>query len=68
MGGDVDPPLTPTGSIRLVNCNLDVPTDIEVRRNNFFKSLGWESPTRRHNWLAHSKEWLRDENGSTWTV
>jgi len=45
MGGSVGPPLTPSGCTIGVNCNLDVPADLEVRRNIFFKSRGWESPT-----------------------
>lgn len=45
LGGAGGPPLTPTGCTVLVNCNLDVPTDIEVRRNLFFKPLSWNGNT-----------------------
>lgn len=41
LGGDAGPPLTPDGCTIMVNCNLDVPTDIEVRQNYFFKPLSW---------------------------
>src|SRR5260221_7064786 len=45
LGGGGSPALTPTGCTVTVNCNLDVPTDIEVRRNNFFKPLTWNGNT-----------------------
>jgi len=45
FGGGPGPALTPTGCTIFVNCNLDVPTDAEVRRNNFFKPLSWISPS-----------------------
>ena len=47
LGGGGGPRLTPEGCTIMVNCNLDVPTDIEVRRNYFFKPLSWE-PERGH--------------------
>lgn len=45
LGGSAGPPLTPPGCAVMVNCNLDVPTDIEVRRNYFFKPLSWNGNT-----------------------
>ena len=42
LGGSAGPPLTPSGCTVMVNCNLDVPTDIEVRENYFFKPLSWD--------------------------
>ena len=45
MGGSIGPALQPPGCTVLVNCNLDVPTDFEVRSNYFFKSPGWISPS-----------------------
>jgi hypothetical protein len=41
LGGSAGPPLTPPGCKIMVNCNLDVPSDIEVRQNYFFKPLSW---------------------------
>ena len=45
LGGSGGPPLTPPGCTIIVNCNLDVPTDIEVRQNYFFKPLSWNGNT-----------------------
>jgi len=45
LGGSGGPPLTPDGCTIMVNCNLDVPTDIEVRQNYFFKPLSWNGNT-----------------------
>lgn len=45
LGGSVGPPRTPSGCTAGVNCNLDVPTDIEVRQNYFFKPLSWNGNT-----------------------
>jgi len=45
LGGSVGPPRTPSGCTVGVNCNLDVPTDIEVRQNYFFKPLSWNGNT-----------------------
>lgn len=42
LGGGGGPQLTPAGCTIMVNCNLDVPTDIEVRRDYFFKPLSWQ--------------------------
>lgn len=41
LGGAGGPPLTPSGCTIMVNCNLDVPSDIEVRQNYFLKPLSW---------------------------
>ena len=45
FGGAGGPPLTPGGCTIMVNCNLDVPTDIEVRGNYFFKPQAWNGNT-----------------------
>ena len=45
LGGSGGPSLTPTGCTIGVNCNLDVPTDIEVRQNYFFKPPQWNGNT-----------------------
>jgi len=45
LGGSSGPQLTPSGCTIGVNCNLDVPTDIEVRQNYFFKPLSWNGNT-----------------------
>ena len=45
LGGSQGPPLTPTGCTIMVNCNLDVATDIEVRQNHFFKPPQWNGNT-----------------------
>jgi hypothetical protein len=45
LGGSGGPPVTPAGCTIMVNCNLDVPADIEVRRNYFFKPLSWNGNT-----------------------
>jgi Putative Ig domain len=45
LGGSAGPALTPTGCTIGVNCNLDVPTDIEVRQNYFFKPQSWNGNT-----------------------
>jgi hypothetical protein len=45
LGGSVGPKPTPAGCTIGVNCNLDVPTDIEVRENYFFKPLSWNGNT-----------------------
>jgi hypothetical protein len=45
LGGSGGPPLTPPGCTIMVNCNLDVPSDIEVRENYFFKPLSWNGNT-----------------------
>ncbi len=41
LGGAGGPPRTPPGCTVMVNCNQDVPSDIEVRQNYFFKPLSW---------------------------
>lgn len=41
LGGGGGPALTPAGCTFGSTCNDDVPSDIEVRRNYLFKSLGW---------------------------
>jgi IPT/TIG domain len=41
LGGGGGPALAPSGCTQFVNCNLDVPQNIEVRNNYLFKSPGW---------------------------
>ena len=45
LGGAGGPPLTPADCTIMVNCNQDVPADIEVRQNYFFKPLSWNGNT-----------------------
>jgi hypothetical protein len=45
LGGSGGPKLTPSGCTILVNCNVDAPSDIEVRQNLFFKPLSWNGNT-----------------------
>lgn len=45
LGGGGGPALTPVGCTPTVNCNKDVPSDIEVRRNYFFKPQSWNGNT-----------------------
>lgn len=45
LGGANGPALTPPGCTIMVNCNLDVPTDLEVRGNYFFKPQLWNGNT-----------------------
>lgn len=45
LGGSSGPSLTPAGCTILVNCNVDVAADIEVRRNYFFKPPQWNGNT-----------------------
>ncbi len=45
LGGSGGPQLTPAGCTVMVNCNLDVPTDLEVRSNYFFKPPQWNGNT-----------------------
>jgi hypothetical protein len=45
FGGGGGPPLTPPGCTIMVNCNDDAPSDLEVRRNYFFKPLSWNGNT-----------------------
>ena len=45
LGGGGGPALTPPGCTILVNCNLDAPADLEIRRNYFFKPLAWNGNT-----------------------
>jgi len=45
LGGAGGPQLTPAGCTIMVNCNLDTPSDIEVRENYFFKPLSWNGNT-----------------------
>ena len=45
LGGSAGPSLTPAGCTIMVNCNQDAPSDIEVRRNYFFKPLSWNGNT-----------------------
>ena len=43
LGGSGGPQLTPAGCTIMVNCNLDVPTDIDARQNYFFKPPQWNT-------------------------
>jgi hypothetical protein len=45
LGGDVGPALSPAGCTRGVNCNLDVPANVEVRTNYFFAPNTWNGNT-----------------------
>jgi hypothetical protein len=45
FGGAAGPPLTPTGCTIMVNCNIDRPSDIEIRLNHFFKPPQWNGNT-----------------------
>jgi hypothetical protein len=45
LGGDVGPALSPAGCTFGVNCNLDVPTNVEVRSNYFFAPNSWNGNT-----------------------
>jgi len=45
LGGAGGPKLSPAGCTIMVNCLDDAPSDIEVRRNNFFKPLQWNGNT-----------------------
>lgn len=45
LGGSSGPALTPSGCTITVNCNVDTPSDIEVRQNYFFKPLSWNGNT-----------------------
>jgi hypothetical protein len=52
FGGDVGPALTPNGCTILVNCNVDAPSDLEIRRNYFFKPLSWNGNTTTVNTIG----------------
>jgi hypothetical protein len=58
FGGGNGPALTPAGCTAGVNCNLDVPTDGEVRGNYFFKPLSWRLPAK-----GGSAGWPLEKNG-----
>lgn len=45
LGGDVGPALSPAGCTLGMNCNLDVPSNIEVRSNYFFAPNSWNGDT-----------------------
>lgn len=45
LGGSGGPPLTPAGCTIMVNCNLDVPVDSEIRENYFYKPPQWNGNT-----------------------
>lgn len=45
FGGANGPALTPNGCTVLVNCNIDVPSDGEVRLNYFYKPETWNGNT-----------------------
>lgn len=45
LGGSGGPALTPAGCTVMVNCNIDAPSDLEVRWNYFFKPPQWNGNT-----------------------
>jgi len=45
LGGSGGPALTPSGCTILVTCNTDAPSDLEIRRNYFFKPQSWNGNT-----------------------
>lgn len=59
LGGSGGPPLTPAGCTIMVNCNPDVPSDIEVRQNYFLKPLSWNGNTTE----PGSRGWPVVKNG-----
>ena len=59
LGGSGGPALTPPGCTFGVNCNLDVPADIEVRRNYFFAPNYWNGNTTTIN----ATGWPNRKNG-----
>jgi hypothetical protein len=59
LGGAGGPALTPNGCTILVNCNVDTPTDLEVRQNYFFKPLQWNGNTT----IPGGKGWPVVKNG-----
>ncbi|HWH57843.1 MAG TPA: putative Ig domain-containing protein [Terriglobales bacterium] len=59
LGGSSGPPLTPSGCSAGVNCNQDVPTDLEVRQNYFFKPQSWNGNTTTVNTVG----WPAVKNG-----
>ena len=59
LGGANGPALTPSGCTIGVNCNLDVPADIEVRQNYFFKPQSWNGNTTSVNTVG----WPVAKNG-----
>jgi hypothetical protein len=66
FGGSSGPPLTPTGCTIGVNCNLDVPTDGEVRRNYFFKPQTWNEGTNATNGWPLEKNGFEMKIGARW--
>lgn len=61
LGGGGGPPVTPTGCTKGINgnCNPDVPTNIEVRRNLFFAPNSWNGNTTSIN----ATGWPNRKNG-----
>ena len=59
LGGSNGPALTPAGCTQGVNCNLDVPTNVEIRRNYFFAPNSWNGNTTTIN----STGWPNRKNG-----
>ena len=52
LGGAGGPPKTPAGCTLGVDCNLDVPVDIEVRENYFAVPLFWNGNTTTINYTG----------------
>jgi hypothetical protein len=59
LGGSGGPALTPAGCTFGVDCNLDVPTNIEVRQNHFFAPNSWNGNTTTIN----ATGWPNRKNG-----
>ena len=59
LGGSGGPALTPVGCTQGVNCTLDVPADVEIRRNYFFRPNFWNGNTTTIN----SAGWPNAKNG-----
>jgi hypothetical protein len=59
LGGAGGPARTPSGCTFGVNCNLDVPTNIEIRQNYFFAPNSWNGNTTTIN----STGWPNRKNG-----
>lgn len=64
LGGAGGPPLTPAGCTFGSNCNIDVPTNIEVRRNLFFAPNSWNGNTTTINAVG----WPNRKNGIEFKV
>jgi hypothetical protein len=70
LGGANGPALTPGGCTPLVNCNVDVPVDIEVRRNFFFKPHVWDGNTtvKVTTGYPNMKNGFEIKSGARWLI